>query len=439
MKKSKLSSKEFLGLAIPFMISTMTQPLLGAVDTGVAGRLENASFIAGISVGSNIFNTLYWMLGFLRVSTTAFSAQAMGKHCAEDTSIAFYRPIFIAITMGLLFLLFQTLILEGSLWLISPDEKVKIITRQYYKWVIWGAPFVLSNYVILGWLMGQRYIKSSMTMQISGNLLNAFLSILLALVFNYGIKGIAVATLLSQVVSTGLGVFFLHRSGQIKRIAWAKVFDKKAWIATMKVNENLMKRTACLLVHNNLFIVVGASFGTTLLAVNSILFQINSVTSYMFDGLANTASVYTGKAVGEKNSELLEEVSIHTRRWAWVLSGLIILIYALFQNEIFGLFTSLDSVISGLKTYGGWFYLYPLVAGMGLSTYGIFTGAGETRSVFLTTFQSLLGFLVVLAIGVPTIKNHGLWLALMTFYGLRSLLLVFRLKSLNGHIEKNNQ
>lgn len=429
MQTERLTNKEFLMLAVPFMISTLTQPLLGAVDTAVAGRLENASYIAGVVVASNIFNTLYWMFGFLRVSTTALSAQSLGQNSIHQSSIAFFRPIIMALLVSSFFLIFQNVIIESAIFLIRPDSEVQLIARTYYHYVIWGAPFVLCNYVILGWLMGQRRIKSSMTMQISGNVLNAILTILFALIYDFGIAGIAVATLISQIFSSVLGVLFMIYSRRLVKVGHAELLDKKAWIQAMRTNEYLMKRTACLLIHNNVFVAVGARFGTTLLAVNGVLFQMNAITSYMFDGLANAASVFAGKAKGSNNQQLLEDVAMMTRRWTRWLSVIIILFYALFQGRLFMIFTSFDNVLEGLATYSPWLFIYPIVAGMGLSIYGIFTGMGSTKAIFTTTFQSLIGFLLVIFIAVPIFDNHGLWLALITFYTLRSVLLLKHLKS----------
>lgn len=430
MHSEKLTNKAFLSLAIPFMISTMTQPLLGAVDTAVAGRLETASYIAGVAVASNIFNTMYWMFGFLRVSTTALSAQALGKDSKNQGSVAFFRPMILAIIVSVIFLLFKTPILQGAFLLIKPEPDVLIITQRYYHYVIWGAPFVLCNYVVLGWLMGQGRIKSSVTMQISGNLLNAFLTVLLALVYDFSIAGIAIATLISQILSFVLGVYFMISSKKLIKVSRSELLDKKAWMESLRMNEYLMKRTACLLIHNNVFIAVGAGFGTTILAVNSVLFQINAITSYMFDGIANAASVFSGRAKGASDEQLLEEVARITKKWTKWLAFLVILLYFLFQEKLFMIFTSFEDVLIGLETYRIWLFLYPIIAGMGLSIYGIFTGTGSTKQIFTTTFQALIGFLMTIVIGVSLFHNHGLWLALITFYTLRSVLLARHLKTL---------
>ena len=69
---SQLTYKEYLKVTIPFMLSTATQPLLGAVNTAVMGHMSEAFYIAAVSLGVILFNNIYWLFGFLRVSTTMF-------------------------------------------------------------------------------------------------------------------------------------------------------------------------------------------------------------------------------------------------------------------------------------------------------------------------------------------------------------------------------
>ncbi len=72
----------------PFIISTVTQPLLGAVDTAVIGQLGIAELIGGVAIGTIIMNTMYWLFGFFRVSTIRQSAMALGKGNRSELAAA---------------------------------------------------------------------------------------------------------------------------------------------------------------------------------------------------------------------------------------------------------------------------------------------------------------------------------------------------------------
>ena len=74
-----------LALAVPIMLANASTPLIGFVDVVVVGRLGDAALIGGVALGAAIFNAIYWCVGFLRMSTTGFAAQALG---ARDTVVS---------------------------------------------------------------------------------------------------------------------------------------------------------------------------------------------------------------------------------------------------------------------------------------------------------------------------------------------------------------
>ena len=151
---SLIKDADYVKIMTPFVISTMTQPLLGAVDTAVAGRLNDPSYIAGVSVGSVVFNTIYWIFGFLRVNTTSLSAISLGSGKKEDRIFAFFQPLFIALIIAFIILLSQKIIMLYCKNAFHLETKAFESLNIYYNVLIWGAPFLLSNYVMLGWLMG---------------------------------------------------------------------------------------------------------------------------------------------------------------------------------------------------------------------------------------------------------------------------------------------
>src|SRR5699024_6335669 len=152
-----------------------------------------------------IFNTIYWIFGFLRVSTTSYSAQSVGSKNNKDKLEAFIHPFIMACIIGVLLVILQKPLWIMAMKILSPENLVKEQASIYYFTLIIGAPFVLVNYVILGWLMGQSKVKESVIMQVIGNLINIILDIILVKVFNMNVLGVALATLTSQVITTIIG------------------------------------------------------------------------------------------------------------------------------------------------------------------------------------------------------------------------------------------
>ena len=96
-----------------------------------------------------MFNNLYWLFGFLRVSTTGYAAQAFGAADRELGTLAFFKPLVLALLISLACIVLQKPILEGYLAMIGAAPEVNALCREYYYILIWGAPLVLGNYAPL--------------------------------------------------------------------------------------------------------------------------------------------------------------------------------------------------------------------------------------------------------------------------------------------------
>lgn len=427
-----LTNREYLGLTVPFMLSTMTQPLMGAVNTAVMGQLPDPKYIAAVSLGAILFNNLYWLFGFLRVSTTGYAAQAFGAADRELGTLAFFKPLVLALLISLACIVFQKPILESYLAMIGAAPEVNALCREYYYILIWGAPLVLGNYVALGWLMGQTRVRASVFMQVSMNVLNMALSIWFVFGLHMDIVGVAFATLLSQLYGGVLSVVLMYYYGDFdyKNLPWGELLDWRTFIGMLKVNVNLMIRTACLLTVNNIIAAVGASFGTVVLAANAVLLQLKDIMSYLIDGMANGAAIFSGRAVGAKSGAGLDAAIRMTFKWLVVLAVMLMGVYAAGNEFFIRLFTNIDEVVAMAMTYNVFVLFYPVCAGIGMVLYGVFCGATRTAPVRNMMLLALAVFYLLQWQLVPKIGNSGLWLALLGFMAAQSVILLYYLKSL---------
>ncbi len=427
-----LTNREYLGLTVPFMLSTMTQPLMGAVNTAVMGQLPDPKYIAAVSLGAILFNNLYWLFGFLRVSTTGYAAQAFGAADRELGTLAFFKPLVLALLISLACIVFQKPILESYLAMIGAAPEVNALCREYYYILIWGAPLVLGNYVALGWLMGQTRVRASVFMQVSMNVLNMALSIWFVFGLHMDIVGVAFATLLSQLYGGVISVVLMYYYGEFdyKNLPWGELLDWRTFIGMLKVNVNLMIRTACLLTVNNIIAAVGASFGTVVLAANAVLLQLKDIMSYLIDGMANGAAIFSGRAVGAKSGAGLDAAIRMTFKWLVVLAAILMGVYAAGNEFFIRLFTNIDEVVAMAMTYNVFVLFYPVCAGIGMVLYGVFCGATRTAPVRNMMLLALAVFYLLQWQLVPEIGNSGLWLALLGFMAAQSVILLYYLKSL---------
>ena len=427
-----LTDREYLGLTVPFMLSTMTQPLMGAVNTAVMGQLPDPKYIAAVSLGAILFNNLYWLFGFLRVSTTGYAAQAHGAADQRLSMLAFFKPLVLATIVSLLCIVLQRPIVDCYLGMIGAAAEVNDLCRAYYYILIWGAPMVLFNYVALGWLMGQTRVRASVFMQVSMNVLNMALSIFFVFYLHMDIMGVALATLLSQIYGGVLGAYLIYLYGDFdyKGLPWGELLDWRQFIGMLQVNANLMIRTAGLLTVNNIIAAVGASLGTVVLAANAVLLQLKDIMSYLIDGMANGAAIFSGKAVGSKDKQLFDETIKMTYKWLLALALFLMGGYYLTSAHCIRLFTSIQEVIAMAQAYELYVLSSPVCAGVGMVLYGVFCGATRTAPVRNMMLIALAVFYLLQHFLVPLWGNAGLWLALLGFMLTQSIVLTTYLKGL---------
>ncbi len=427
-----ITHRAYISLAIPLIISTVTTPLLGAVDTAAVGQLPDPSYIGGVAVGSVIFNTLYWLFGFLRVSTSGFAAQAHGANDQKEGALSFFRPLYMAICIGAIMVIGQQWIGQSALELMNPERTVFQHAHDYFKIRIWGAPFALMNYVLLGWLMGMSKIKASLALQLYMNITNIVLDLLFVSGFGWGVKGVAAATLIAEVSTffIGLPLVIRYLKPSDKYGGLLAAFNMSALARIMKVNGDLFIRTICLLAVFNNFTAKGASFGTEVLAANAILIQIYYIMAYFFDGLANAGSILMGRAIGARNHVLYNRTLSLSYQWSLITVFIMTVTYYITKDHVIQLFTSSQEVQSVTLKYSPWLLLFPIAACFGLVLYGIFTGAAETKAIRNSMLLSLTVYcLIIYAVPQP-LNNHRLWLAFLCFSAGRSLFLFLYLPSL---------
>lgn len=428
----KFYNKQYFKLVIGFTLSTLTTPLLGSIDTAVVGQLTNPAYIGGVALGGTIFNTIYWILGFLRVSTSGYSAMAYGSKNKKDQTLTLFRPMIVSIIIGLLFLLFQDTILWSATHFYNSTPEIMENMKKYYKILIWGAPFVLTNYSILGWIMGRRKIKECIILQFLTNIINIGLDIYFVNGLNLAVEGVAYATLIAQIFTTLLSfiiIFFKKNKDEleiiknVKNIQLKEILDVKTAKRVGRVNTDLIIRTICLMIVTNIFMEQGSLYGAVVLAANSILFQIQYLISYIFDGISNANSVFIGNSIGEKNSMKISWTIKKAKKMCFVVSIILITIILFFGNGLISLFSNNQEVILTAIKFKIWLLIFIPSISVGLVFYGIFTGGANTKFVRNSMLQSLFLFFIIYMICITHLKNHGIWLSFVVFSLGRSVFL----------------
>ena len=391
-------NRKILRLAIPNIISNLSVPLLGAVDTALVGHLEEVYYLGALAVGSVIFNFIFWGFGFLRMGTTGLTAQEYGRRDRVKMMMILARVQLLALFIGLAILLLQSPIAIFSLWMIDSTREVAEYTRVYFDIRIYTAPAVLALYGINGWFLGMQNAKYPMMITIVLNLLNIAFNIWFIYGFGMHVDGVAYGTLVSTYLALLLaGFLFLKRYKKYlmhyKQELLLNILELKKYFS---VNKDIFIRTLCLIFAFSFFTAVSAQQGDLILAANTILLQLWFIVSYGIDGFAYAAESLVGRFKGSLEQNKLARAVWYNVGWGLFLGVMGTLVYALFGNQMLYIFTDKPDVITVAQSVLIWSILAPVVSSFCYIFDGVYIGATETttmrNTMIVSTFLVFLPF-----------------------------------------------
>ncbi len=426
----EVTHKSVLAIALPTTLAYLSTPILGLVDTGVVGRLGEASLLGGLAVGAVLFDIVFSTFYFIRASTTGLVAQAVGAKDDEAHRTILVRALLIALFFGTLALLVYPTILSLGIWGMDISPAIENATRSYFTIRILAAPVTLINFSILGWLLGLGRAGVGLLLQTVLNGTNVALSILLGLYWEWGIEGVAWATVVAEFVAMAIGLLFAWRYyREYAAIHWLQIFDRAALLKLMGVNGDIMVRSFALLFVFAFFTAQGSRFGELTLAANAVLMNFFLISGYFLDGFATAAEQLAGKAVGARYRPAFDRVVKLTLFWGAILAGCATVAFFAFGPWLIDTLTTVESVRSEARIYLFWAALTALMGVVAFQMDGIFIGATWSSDMRNMMLISLIVFLVSWWIAVPLIGNHGLWLALEIFLVARGITLFLRLRT----------
>jgi MATE family multidrug resistance protein len=411
--------------AIPVMLAAIATPLMGMVDTAVLGRLGDPAVIAAAGVGGSIFTVIYWCFAFLRFTTTALVAQAVGRHDPHDVLLAGLRPMLAAAGGGLCLWLLQWPIGWIALRLLSPPAEVLPLAHVYFHARIWSAPVTLLGYAQFGWLLGQGRARLVMLLQVALNTLNAALAILFVLHFHWGIAGAGWATVSSEACIGVLTTALIIRIAPLAR--WraelSAVLDPTAWRRLLSANLDITIRTLLLTGALALMTERGAQMGLMELAANQILMQALLLVANLLDGFSTAAEVFGARAIGAGSRWALEQIvrrnALLSLGWSVLLAGVLAAVGPAYLAAM----TSNIPLRHTASFYWPWVAGLPIVCIWAFFWDGVFMGAMRTRTLRNAMFGSVVVYTPALYLFSSMWGNHGIWAALAVLMGARSLFL----------------
>ena len=418
-----LRDKQILKIAAPSIVSNITVPLLGLIDVAIVGHMGSPAYIGAVAVGSMIFNLIYWLFGFLRMSTSGLTAQAYGRRDLTGGTTILAHSGRIALLTAFALIILQIPLKWLMFWVMSPTPDVETFASTYFRIVIWRAPAMLGLYSLSGWFIGMQNTRIPMYISIMQNIINILASVTLVYGFGMKIEGVALGTVIAQYAGTimALGLLVKHYGRLFRRYGWTRARHSIP-PNNATINFDLFFRTVCLVGVNLFFTSASAREGAVILSVNTVMLQLFLFFSYFMDGFAYAGEAMGGRFYGARNGAAFRETLLRLFRWTLLMTTVFTIFYIFGSMDIVRLLTDDLQVRAAAEVYVWWVWLVPAAGAAAFIWDGIFVGITASRGMLVATFIAALSFAAVHLLTKDTMGNHGLWLAQVIYLAIRGIL-----------------
>lgn len=417
--------RRILRLAVPNIISNITIPLLGAVDLAMMGRLDGLVFAGAVSLGAMIFNFMYWAMGFLRMGTAGFTAQAYGARDEAEQGRILGRGLVLALAGALVLWGLQDVILYGAYWYMQPEADLWAATTGYFKIRIWGAPAAIATFAFSGWFIGMQNTRTPMWIAIAVNVFNILFNYLFVFIFDFKASGVAYGTLAAQYLGLGLNLYCLCRfyPAALRHLRDRALWHKAAFGRFLNVNKDVFLRTLLIIAVFSFFTAESARYGNTTLVMNTILYEFFIFFSYAMDGFAHAAEALVGRYTGEGRPREKNRCIRAIFLWGTGMTLLFAGIYTTAYEPILHLFTKEATVWQAARPYLPWVLTMTVVGFPAFLWDGVYAGGLRTRAMLYTMLSAAAAYFGLYYAARGAWGNHALWAALIVFLLCRSLLM----------------
>ena len=418
------TDKRIFTLAYPIILANISIPVLSVTDTAVIGHLGALDVLAGISMGAVLIGSIYWFFGFLRMGVTGLVAQARAADQNVEVSSILIRGLIIGGAGGIILIAVHSFLFSSIFYFLEGDKDAEELAIEYMSIRILAAPFAISMFVFVGWLFGMGKTFHSLCLLVAVNLLNILLDIIFVKFLYLGIAGVAYATIISEICGFCMGIY-LSREFLLnkERIKVKLIFLSNKWKSFILLNIDIVIRSTLLQSVFLSYLIFGTLFGSEVLAANHILLQITFLSAYALDGIAFSAEILVGEAIGKRRYEEFKKVVKSALKLGFIFSGVIsVSIYSL-GFLVVDLMTSIKEVRLICYDFIIWISIMPIVSVFSYVYDGIFLGAARGKEIRIAMCQSFAIFFTCAIVLIPLIENTGLWTSIVVFNSVRAITL----------------
>lgn len=427
---------KLLLFAIPLMVGNVLQQFYNIVDTWIVGKYIGSDALAAVGSAYTLMTFLTSIILGLCMGSSAYFAIQYGRNCMEPLK----KGIFLSFSMiGILALAMTGIVLwqvDNIIQILRVPTEITDISRDYLVIIFFGilATFLYNYYANLLRAVGNSVVP--LVFLAVAVILNIVLDIYLVAILKWGVKGAALATVISQYVSAvGLYLFYYAGFPKLK-------MERKYMVWDLSILKDIFKLSGltCLqqsVMNFGILMVQGLvnSFGSVVMAAFSVAVKIDTIAYMPVQDYGNAFSTFVAQNYGAGKPERIKKGIKSSLFVVFLFCIMISSIVCVFAPQLMNIFVKdkqdVTSVgVSYLRIEAAFYF------GIGLlfMLYGFYRGINRPAISLVLTICSL-GTRVLLAYvlsGIPAIGVNGIWVAIPIGWALADIVgVVYYMRRLN--------
>ena len=408
-------------LALPILLSNITSPLLGLVDTAIIGHLPDASYLGGVALGATIISLTLFLFSFLRTATTGMVAQSFGANNRSKQLEILLQATGLALGFGIAMLALAPWLFEFALSLSKASLAIKEFALQYVQIRIWSLPLALLNLVFLGFLLGRQQPKVAMWQVIAANCANILFDIWFIYGLELGVKGAAYASVIADFIAFAIAIYMLKKQLTVAEINQHLASLKlKNILPLLKLKRDIFIRSLCLQLTFAFMTFQGANLSDITIAANAVLLNFLLLIAYVLDSIAYYSEAEGGKYWGANDLRSFRQSVQFAWLYSWLFGFAFSLIFYWAGEFFIQQLTDIVAVQQQATNYLAYLILLPLLACSAYLLDGVYIAAAKGEIMRNSMLFCTFAVFFPLWFCFKNSGNAALWMALCGFMIARS-------------------
>lgn len=337
---------KILLFALPLAASSILQQLFNSVDTAVVGRFASSQALAAVGSNSSLISLMINLFLGVSLGSNVVIAHYIGQGSEKNIKAAVHTAILVAVLCGFFVLLFGQVIARPVLLLMGTPEDVIDLAVLYLRIYLLGMPCIMLYDFGASILRSTGDSKRPLYALIAAGIINTILNLVLVIGFGLGVSGVAIATVISNMVSSGIVLYILLHEKEpirveLKQLSIVPKELKKILVIGITAGlQGMMFSIANVCIQSAI-----NSFGSNAIAGSAAALNFEFFAYFIVNAFAQTTVTFTSQNYGAGEADRCKKIFRLNMVFSLVFCGMLSAVFVLGRGFFLRLYTTDEAVL----------------------------------------------------------------------------------------------